>query len=128
MPLSMYQVSVPVFQQLLESLSAVLEKAEAHCETTGAQPADMLALRLAPDMFTLTQQVQRACIHASGAVARLASIDVPEEADDEEVYDADDLIVDEKDAPADEPEALDDDLLEENDDDDLLETLDEDEE
>jgi hypothetical protein len=87
MPLTMHQVSVPVFHQLLESLSAVLDKAEAHCETTATEPADMLALRLAPDMFTLTQQVQRACIHAGGAAARLAGVDVPEEADDEASFD-----------------------------------------
>ena len=46
MPLSMYQVSVPIFHQLLESLSAVLDKAEADCRTSGNEPADMLALRL----------------------------------------------------------------------------------
>ena len=87
MPLSMYQVSVPVFHQLLESLSAVLDKAEAHCRASGSEPADLLALRLAPDMFTLTQQVQRACIHASGAAARLAGVDLPEEGDDEASFD-----------------------------------------
>ncbi len=87
MPLSMHQISVPVFHQFLESLSAVLDKAEAHCSATGTEPADMLALRLAPDMFTLIQQVQRACIHASGAAARLAGIEVPEEADDEDSFD-----------------------------------------
>lgn len=87
MPLSMHQVSVTVFQQFLDSLSAVLDKAEAHCSAGDTEPADLLALRLAPDMFTLTQQVQRACIHASGAVARLAGIDVPEEADDEASFD-----------------------------------------
>ncbi len=87
MPLSMYQVSVPVFHQLLESLTAVLDKAEAHCDASGTDAAELLALRLAPDMFTLTQQVQRACIHASGAAARLAGVDVPEEADNEESFD-----------------------------------------
>lgn len=87
MPLSMHDVSVPVFQQFLNSLSAVLDKAEAHCSEAGNNPTDLLNLRLAPDMFTLTQQVQRACIHASGAVARLAGIDIPEEADDEASFD-----------------------------------------
>ncbi len=87
MPLSVYQVSVPVFHQLLESLSAVLDKAEVHTTANGTEPADLLTLRLAPDMFTLTQQVQRACIHATGATARLAGIDVPEETDDEASFD-----------------------------------------
>ncbi len=87
MPLSMHRVLVPVFDQLLESLAAVLDKAEAHCTSSGTNPSDMLALRLAPDMFTLTQQVQRACVHASGAAARLADIELLEEADDEGSFD-----------------------------------------
>ncbi len=87
MPLSIHQISISIFDQFLESLSAVLDKAEAHCTAAGTAPTDMLALRLAPDMFTLTQQVQRACIHAGGAAARLAGIEVPEEADDEASFD-----------------------------------------
>ncbi len=87
MPLSMHQISVPVFDQFLQSLTSVLDKAEVHCTAAGIKPADLLTLRLAPDMFTLTQQVQRACIHASGAAARLAGIDVPEEADNEASFD-----------------------------------------
>ena len=87
MALSMHQISVPVFDQFLESLSAVLDKAEAHCTASGTAPDDLLSLRLAPDMFTLIQQVQRACIHSSGAAARLASIEVPAEADDETSFD-----------------------------------------
>ncbi len=87
MPLSLHQVSVSVFDQLLESLSSILDKAEAHCTATGTTPGELLELRLAPDMFTLTQQVQRACIHASGAAARLADIDVPEQAEDETTFD-----------------------------------------
>lgn len=87
MALTMHQISVPVFEQLLESLSAVLGKAEAHCTETNTDPAGMLALRLAPDMYTLTEQVQRACFHAGAASARLAGLDVPEEGDDENGFD-----------------------------------------
>ena len=87
MTLSMHQISVPVFDQFLESLSAVLDKAEAHCATAGTAATDLLALRLAPDMFTLVQQVQRACIHSSGAAARLAGVELLEEADDEASFD-----------------------------------------
>jgi hypothetical protein len=87
MTLSMHQISISVFDQFLQSLSSVLDKAEAHCSASGSDPSDLLALRLAPDMFPLTQQVQRACIHAGGGAARLAGIDVPEEADDEASFD-----------------------------------------
>ncbi|TDJ43980.1 MAG: DUF1993 domain-containing protein [Gammaproteobacteria bacterium] len=87
MPLSMHQLSVPVFHQLLESLSVVLDKAEAHCTAANTDPADLLALRLAPDMYTLTEQVQRACFHAGVASARLAGIEVPDETEDEASFD-----------------------------------------
>ena len=83
MPISVHQASIPLFEQMLESLSAVLEKAKVYCAETKTVPAEFLELRLAPDMFTLTQQVQRACGHAGGSAARLAGIEVPVEADDE---------------------------------------------
>ena len=86
MSLSVHQVFETPFDQLLESLSAILDKAESHCKETGASPDDMLAMRLAPDMFTLKEQVQRACMHTRGAAARLARIDVPESADDEQTF------------------------------------------
>jgi hypothetical protein len=87
MPLSMHQVSVPVFDQFLESLSSVLDKGEAHCAASSTESSHMLELRLAPDMYTLTQQVQRACTHATGAAARLAGIEIPEETDDAVSFD-----------------------------------------
>lgn len=87
MSLSMHQASVPVFEQLLESLSAILNKAEAHGSEAGIAPNEMLELRLAPDMYPLAQQVQRACFHAGCAAARLAGLEVPEEADDESSFD-----------------------------------------
>ena len=83
MPISLHQASIPLFEQMLESLSAVLNKAEAHCAAVGTKQEDFLSQRLAPDMFTLTQQVQRSCIHACGAAARLAGLAVPEEGDKE---------------------------------------------
>lgn len=83
MSLSMHQMSVSFFDNLLGAFSAILDKAEAHCQSEGLSQTELLEMRLAPDMYTLTQQVQRACFHASGAAARLVGIDLPEEADDE---------------------------------------------
>jgi hypothetical protein len=83
MSISMYQAAVPAFLQMLDSLSAVLDKAEAHAAERKVDPAVLLGYRLAPDMFPLIRQVQIATDHAKGCCARLAGVDVPKYADDE---------------------------------------------
>lgn len=87
MPLSMYQASVPPLLQLLNSLSAILDKAQSHCTARKIDPAVILTDRLYPDMFAFTRQVQIATDHAKGMVARLAGADVPVFADDEKSFD-----------------------------------------
>ncbi|KWV58363.1 hypothetical protein AS156_34800 [Bradyrhizobium macuxiense] len=79
----LYAPSVPVFRQMLDALSDILRKGEAHAREHGLDPDAMLAARLAPDMLTLAGQVQRASDHAKGATARLAGYDPPPFADDE---------------------------------------------
>ena len=83
MPLSMYQASVPAFLQLLNSLSAILDKAEVYSAQRKIDPAVLLNYRLAPDMFPLSRQVQIAADHAKGCCARLAGREVPKYPDDE---------------------------------------------
>jgi len=87
MPLSMHQASVPVFRQSLAALSAVLDKAEAHCKDADQDPTELLAARLAPDMFTLTEQVQRATFHASQCAAQLGQVETPSFDDGEKSFD-----------------------------------------
>ena len=87
MPISMYQVSVPAFLQMLTALSAILDKAAAHAEANGMDEAELLQARLAPDMFPLTRQVQIATDHAKGAAARLAGREVPKFEDNEATFD-----------------------------------------
>lgn len=70
--LSMHAVSAPVFVRMLNNLSAFLTKAEQQAKTKGYDPSVLANARLAPDMFTLTRQVQIATDHAKGCVARLA--------------------------------------------------------
>jgi hypothetical protein len=82
----MYDRSVPVFVHVLGSLSAILKKAEAHCEQKKIDPSVMLNMRLFPDMFALTRQVQIATDSAKGAGARLAGIPVPSFADEEKTF------------------------------------------
>jgi hypothetical protein len=75
----MYKVSVPIFVQLLGSLSAVLDKGAAHAEAKKIEPSFLLNMRLAPDMYSLIRQVQQATSHAvrvSAALAGTAPLDL----------------------------------------------------
>ena len=83
MPLSMYQASVPVFVQMLTSLRAVLDKAEAHATAKKIDPSVLLSSRLFPDMFPLTRQVQLTSDFAKGPIARLAGQEPPKWEDKE---------------------------------------------
>ena len=83
MQASMYAFSVPVFVKTLGNLSAILGKGAAHAEQKKFEPAVLLAMRLAPDMFPLTMQVRIACDFAKGAVARLAGEEPPKWEDNE---------------------------------------------
>ena len=84
MTISMYQASVPVFVRMLGNLSALLDKGKAHAEARKIAENVLPASRLIADMFPLSRQVQIACDHAKGAVARLAGVDVPKHEDDEQ--------------------------------------------
>lgn len=77
MTVSMYKISVPIFVQFLTSLSAVLDKAAAHCEAKKIEPSALLGARLSPDMFPLARQVRAASDHAVNATARLAGAEPP---------------------------------------------------
>ena len=83
MSISMYQVSVPRFVNILTSLSAMLDKAQAHVDATKIDPAALTTYRLFPNMFSMARQVQIACDTAKGAVARLAGVDIPKNEDTE---------------------------------------------
>ena len=75
--ISMYAASVPVFRQILTSLSAILKKAEDHADAKKLEPNALLQARLFPDMFPLLRQVQLTSDFAKGAAARLGGIEVP---------------------------------------------------
>jgi uncharacterized protein len=83
MTISMYTVSVPVFIQHLNGLSAVLDKAAAWASARKVNEADLLNMRLSPDMFNLTRQVRAATDHAANAAGRLAGKELLKFANDE---------------------------------------------
>ncbi|MBP6368017.1 MAG: DUF1993 domain-containing protein [Nitrosomonas sp.] len=82
----MYQTSVPVFKQLLNSLSAILTKAEAYATVKKFEPTVLLNARLYPDMFPLIRQVQVAADFAKSVSARLAGVEVPAYEDNEQTF------------------------------------------
>jgi hypothetical protein len=86
MTISMHQASAPRFANILRNLSAILDKAQAHCEAKKIDPAALLQARLFPDMFAFTRQVQIACDSAKGAVARLAGVEIPKHEDTEQTF------------------------------------------
>lgn len=86
MTLSMYQASVPVFTCVLRQLRHVLDKGLAHAGEKGVEPAVLLKMRLYPDMFPLTRQVQIATDMAKNGAARLAGVEPLKFEDDESSF------------------------------------------
>lgn len=86
MNISMYQASAPRFVNILNNLSAILDKAEAHVGAKKIDPAALTTYRLYPDMYPMARQVQSACDTAKGAVARLAGVEIPKHDDTERTF------------------------------------------
>ena len=84
--ISIYTASIPVFTQMLGGLSGVLAKADAHVAAKKLDPNALLQARLCPDMFPMLRQVQVASDFAKSVSARLAGVDVPTLADDEQSF------------------------------------------
>jgi hypothetical protein len=79
----MHAISVGAFAPNLGSLSNVLDKGLQHQVIQRLDANALPDARLAPDMFTLTQQVQLACDHAKNGSARLAGAAPPAFEDNE---------------------------------------------
>jgi hypothetical protein len=77
MSLTIHQVSVPVFERSLKALSNCIDKAAAHADAHKIDPAALIGFRFYPDMFPFSRQIQQATVHAAGAPARLAGIELP---------------------------------------------------
>jgi len=81
--MSMSSAAIPTFEITLTALSQLLDKAEAHAAAKKFDVANLLAARLAPDMFALTRQVQVACDLAKFGAARLSGVEPPKFEDNE---------------------------------------------
>lgn len=86
MSLSIYRASVPVFIRGMTVLADLLEKAVAHAQAEGLDPASLVNARLAPDMYPLSGQIQRASDAAKFAVQRLSQGQAPKFPDEETTF------------------------------------------
>jgi uncharacterized protein len=77
MTVSMYAISMPIYDRQLVSLSQILSKVTLHCEQKKIDQSVFMGLRLYPDMLPFSRQIQIACDQGKGAAARLAGIEVP---------------------------------------------------
>jgi hypothetical protein len=83
MSLSMHSATAPIFSRMLGNLECWLAAAQAHAEARGYDSANLLGLRLAPDMLPLASQVRIATDMARLTLARLAETEFLRYADDE---------------------------------------------
>jgi hypothetical protein len=86
MPITLYDITVPVFLRGFERLSAILEKGRSVAAAEGRGPETLLTARLAPDMLTLAGQVQRASDTAKFAMVRVGGVENEAFADDEKSF------------------------------------------
>lgn len=87
MAFTIYDATLPVFQQTLTSLLGILDKAEVHAKEKDVDTATLLNASLTPDMFNFIRQVQIATDHAKGCAARLSGQDIPKFEDNEKTID-----------------------------------------
>lgn len=73
--MSLSDFLVPTYVQMLTALSSWLAKAQAQRPDGGAD--DLMAARLAPDMFPLSTQIRFACVQAQEGVHRLMEQPLP---------------------------------------------------
>lgn len=87
MSMSMYQAGVPAILHYLSTLSAIIDKAAAHCAARKIDPTVLVNFRLAPDMLPFSRQVQIASDVVKGGAARLAGVEMPSFPDTEATFD-----------------------------------------
>ena len=74
MSLSLYEITVPVMIAAFDNMSKFLDRGRAYADEKGIAHAKLLNARLADDMMTLVQQVQRASDTARLGAVRVGRI------------------------------------------------------
>ncbi len=83
MTISLYSATVPALLQMLTSLSITLAKTEEFAKSKGNDAESILGDRLIEDMLPMARQVQIACDHAKGTMARISGKENPKFEDTE---------------------------------------------
>src|SRR4051812_45055827 len=86
MSITMSSASLPIFKTMLNNLSHVMDKAQAHADARKFDTAVLAGYRLAPDMLPFTRQVIIACDAAKNAVARISGLEAPRFEDNETTF------------------------------------------
>ncbi len=86
MTYSLYDVSVPAMINTMESVTALIDKAEAHCAARKIDPSVLVNYRLAADMLPFSRQIQIMTDGAKGMGARLTGTEIPSYADTETTF------------------------------------------
>jgi uncharacterized protein len=68
----MYDIVVPEFKKLLQSMKGYFDKATQHAETKKYDVTNLLTARLSPDQYDLAKQVHVTCFLAEECIGRLA--------------------------------------------------------
>jgi hypothetical protein len=87
MKISMHTMVVDQCALILTNLSKILDKGVAHAQAKKFEPTVLVNVRLAPDMFPLSRQVQVACDMVKNGVARLTGQEAPRFEDNEKTID-----------------------------------------
>ncbi|SKB28113.1 DUF1993 domain-containing protein [Sphingopyxis flava] len=82
----LHAITVPAYEDALRALSAQLDKALAWGAENNVGELQLLAARLAPDMFPLPTQIRFSCGQALQAVSRLGVAGAPDFADDADSF------------------------------------------
>ena len=83
----LYEVSIPVLIAGLRNTASFLERGRVYADQAGIDHAAMLGARLAPDMMSLTEQVQRASDTSKGAAVRVGGVENVPMPDNEKTFD-----------------------------------------
>jgi hypothetical protein len=83
MPLSLYDVTIPVFIQSLKVLSSLLDKGLTH---VNGNEATLIESRLIADMYPLTYQIQRVSDTAKGVAVRVGKAEPVVMEDNEKTF------------------------------------------
>jgi uncharacterized protein len=85
--ISMHSMTIELFVPSLRTLAKLLDKAAQNAAARKFDPNVLASARLAPDMFSLVQQVQLACDFAKNSTGRLIGQDAPRFEDNEKTLD-----------------------------------------